>query len=99
MKVTNLRPDPFVEVLAAIARGRGYNPSRAAIVAQEYSDAAKRMSLVEVRVSRLVPDSPTEQELQAFANAVAIDAGKQVLNHCLHELARVAIELSYPRQL
>ena len=88
MNVTKLRPDPFEEVLAAIARGRGYNTSRVAIVAQQFDDAARRMNESPVfRFSTKLPSGATESELQAAGLAIAMEASRHVLKHCLRELA------------
>jgi len=99
MKITNLRADPFETILATIAKNRGYNPARVSIVAQQFEDAAMRMNQAEVNISRALPSDATPEELQAIVQEIARETAAQVLERCARELARAAIELSYPKQL
>ncbi len=84
--------DALTAHIKLAATARGYDASHAPIVASVVLDAVESMQAYTFTMPVL--NTPTQAALEDFANAIA----RQVLEHCLIEFGRAAVDLAYPVQ-
>lgn len=90
---STLRP-----IYEKIARQRGYDPSRAGEIVEIVIDAAEKTRVADFRASFELPEKPAGQNLQEFANEVALAVARYVALNSLEALVVAAIDLAYPKQ-